>query len=121
MAVVRRAECQHSGETEGTHVGEPMPGPFTIVGGGLVGTAVLQWWILRRKGVQSKRWLVLWSVGLPVGMVAFALTHLLVDVVFAVSWAAEVGLIGFAIGACAAALSGHALFQALSGEAEVAA
>jgi hypothetical protein len=69
----------------------------------------------------SKRWLVLWSLGLRLGMVAFVLTYLRVDVVFAISWAAEVGLIGFAIGARAPALSGHAPFQALSGEAEVAA
>jgi hypothetical protein len=54
-------------------------------------------------------------------MVAFVLTYLRVDVVFAISWAAEVGLIGFAIGACTAALRGQALFQVLSGAAEVAA
>lgn len=88
--------------------------PFTIVAGGLVGTAVLQWLALRRSGMESKRWLILWCVGLPLGMVAFMLAYLLLDTVVSIGWAAEVGLIGFAIGACAAAVSGKSLLGALS-------
>lgn len=88
--------------------------PFTIVAGGLVGTAVFQWLALRRRGMESKRWLILWCVGLPLGMVAFMLGYLLLDTVVSIGWAAEVGLIGFAIGACAAAVSGKSLLGSIS-------
>ena len=90
--------------------------PFTIVGGGLIGTAVFQWWSLYRNGMESKRWLILWVIGLPLGMVAFMVAYTLIDMVFSVGWAAEVGLIGFAIGSCAAALSGRALLRTISAE-----
>lgn len=87
--------------------------PFTIVAGGLVGTAVLQWLALRRRGMASKRWLILWCVGLPLGMIAFMLAYLLLDTVLSIGWAGEVALIGFAIGGCAAAVSGRALLGAV--------
>lgn len=85
--------------------------PFVIVGGGLVGTAVLQWLALRRGGVTSTRWLALWCVGLPVGMVAFMLAYLLLDIVVSISWFGEIVLIGFAVGAGAAAVSGRSLLR----------
>lgn len=94
--------------------------PFTIVGGGLVGVAALQWWSLRRKGVGSRRWLILWCLGLPLGMVAFMLVYTLLDAVvmpgsrFSIGWAWEVGLIGFAIGSVAAAASGRSLLRAIA-------
>lgn len=88
--------------------------PFTIVAGGLVGTAVFQWLALRRRGIESKRWLILWCVGLPLGMVAFMLGYLLLDTVASIGWAAEVALIGFAIGGGAAAVSGTALLGTIS-------
>lgn len=106
-----------------TPVWGDIPGPvepFTIVGGGLVGVAALQWWSLRRNGVSSKRWVILWCLGLPMGMVAFMLTYILVDSVFlsgseqSISWAGEVGMIGFAIGSVAAAISGKSLRRAVS-------
>ena len=99
--------------------------PFTIVGGGLVGVAVLQWWSLRRKGMASKRWLILWCLGLPLGMVAFMLGYILLDAVIlpssksSIGWAWEVGLIGFAIGSVAAAVSGKSLLRAISKETPV--
>jgi len=95
--------------------------PFTIVGGGLIGIAFFQWYSLRRKGIGSKRWLFLWISGLPLGMIAFMGTYLLIDLVLSIGWAAEVGLIGFATGACAAALSGRALLRAISMETSAAA
>jgi hypothetical protein len=95
--------------------------PFTIVGGGLIGMACFQWYSLRRKGIGSKRWLFLWISGLPLGMIAFMGTYLLLDLVLPISWAAEVGLIGFATGGCAAALSGRALVRAISVEPSAAA
>jgi hypothetical protein len=99
--------------------------PFTVVGGGLVGVAVLQWWSLRRKGVTSKRWLILWFLGLPLGMVAFMLGYTLLDAVIlptsesSIGWAWEVGLIGFAIGSVAAAVSGKSLLRAIFKETPV--
>jgi hypothetical protein len=88
--------------------------PFTIVAGGLVGTAVLQWLALRRQGRASKRWLILWCVGLPLGMVAFMLVYLLLDTWLSIGWAGEVALIGFSIGGCAAALSGKPFLATVS-------
>ena len=90
--------------------------PFTIVGGGLIGTAVFQWWSLYRRGMESKRWLILWVIGLPLGMVAFVVAYNLIGLVSPVGWAAQVGLIGFAVGSCAAALSGRALLRTISTE-----
>lgn len=108
-----------------TSVWGDIPGPvepFTIVGGGLVGVAALQWWSLRRNGVTSKRWLFLWCLGLPLGMIAFMLGYILLDAVIlpgsesSIGWAWEVGLIGFAIGSVAAAVSGKSLLRAISRE-----
>jgi hypothetical protein len=99
--------------------------PFTIVGGGLFGVAVLQWWSLRRKGATSKRWLILWCLGLPLGMVVFMLGYTLLDAMilpgseFSIGWAWEVGLIGFAIGSVAAAVSGKSLLRAISKETPI--
>ena len=90
--------------------------PLTIVGGGLIGTAVLQWWSLYRDGMESKRWLVLWVVGLPLGIAAYMVTYTIIDMVASVSWAGEVALIGFAVGGGAAALSGGALLRTISAE-----
>jgi hypothetical protein len=95
--------------------------PFTIVGGGLIGMALFQWYSLYRKGIGSKRWLFLWISGLPIGMIAFMGTYLLIDLVLSIGWAAEVGLIGFATGGCAAALSGRALLRAISVKTSAAA
>lgn len=88
--------------------------PFTIVGGGLIGTAVFQWWTLRRKGAGSKRWVLLWSAGLPLGVVTFMVAYTVIDRMHPMSWAGEVGLIGFAMGSTAAAVSGRALLRAIS-------
>jgi hypothetical protein len=95
--------------------------PFTIVGGGLIGVAFFQWYPLRRKGMGSKRWLFLWISGLPLGMIAFMGAYILIDLVLSIGWAAEIGLIGFATGGCAAALSGRALLRAISVETSAAA
>lgn len=106
-----------------TAVWGDLPGPiepFTIVGGGLAGVAVLQWWSLRRKGMTSRSWLILWCLGLPLGMVAFMAAYMLLDAVFmadsqySIGWVREVGLIGFAIGTVAAATSGPSLLKAIA-------
>ncbi len=88
--------------------------PFTIVGGGLLTTAIIQWLSLRRQGIAATRWLVLWIVGLPLGMVVFMGIYMLIDLVGSVVWAGEIALIGFCVGATAAALSGKPLFRAIS-------
>lgn len=94
-----------------------LPGPvepFTIVGGGLLVTGILQMLFLRRRNIAAMRWLVLWFIGLPLGMVVFMGIYTLVDLVASVSWAAEIALIGFSIGGTAAAISGKTLFRAIS-------
>ena len=90
--------------------------PFTLVGGGLLGVAALQWWPLRRNGtMKSKRWLLLWSAGLPLGMIASGVAYfLIVSAGSSTSWFADIAIIGFALGSCAAALSGRELFRELS-------
>ena len=94
--------------------------PFTIVGGGLLASAVLQWLLLRRRGIDATRWLVLWIVGLPLGMIVFMLAYPLLDAAIApgeqysIPWPGEVALIGFSIGGTAAAISGKPLFRAIS-------
>jgi hypothetical protein len=107
-----------------TAIWADIPGPvepFTIVGGGLIRAAFFQWVSLRRKGMGSKRWLFLWISGLPLGMIAFMGAYILIDLVLSISWAAEIGLIGFATGGSAAALSGRALLRAISVETSAAA
>lgn len=94
--------------------------PFTIVGGGLSMTAMIQWWSLRRRNIAGTRWLVLWLVGLPLGMVVFMLAYTLLDAVIApgeqysIGWAGTVALIGFFIGGTAAAINGKPLFRTIS-------
>lgn len=93
-----------------------LPGPvepFTIVGGGLLTAAIIQWLSLRRRGIVATRWLVLWLVGLPLGMAVFMGIYTLMDLVASVGWAGEVGLIGFCLGGTAAALSGKPLFRVI--------
>lgn len=94
--------------------------PFTIVGGGLLMTGVIQWWHLRRLDISATRWLILWLAGLPLGMVVFMLIYTLLDSVvfpesgYSIGWVGEVALIGFFIGGTAAAISGKSLFRAIS-------
>jgi hypothetical protein len=106
-----------------TSVWGDIPGPvepFTIVGGGLLGVAAIQWWSLPHDGGHSKRWLLLWCFGLPLGMVAFMLTYALLDAVIvpssagSITWAWEIGLIGFSVGSVAAAVSGTSLLRSIS-------
>lgn len=93
--------------------------PFTIVGGGLLVAGTFQWLLLRRRGVHATKWLVLWILGLPLGMIVFILAYTLLDTVIApgepysISWAGEVALIGFSIGGTAAAISGRPLLLAI--------
>ena len=88
--------------------------PFTIVGGGLLMSAVLQWLSLRRQDIEANRWFVLWIIGLPIGRIMCTGIYLLINLVVSVSWAGEVALVGFFIGGTAAAVSGTALFRSIS-------
>jgi hypothetical protein len=85
--------------------------PFTIVGGGLLGVAILQWLLLRRRGVYVTRWLVLWIVGLPLGMVVFVVVVGAAKLLIGAwpPWPLEIALYGVFIGGSAAAVSGRAL------------
>lgn len=94
--------------------------PFTIVGGGLLASAIFQWLLLRRRSVRATWWLVLWILGLPLGMIVFMFVYTLLDAVivtgeqWSISWAGEIALYGLCIGGTAAAISGIPLFQAIS-------
>ncbi len=91
--------------------------PFSIVGGGLLATGVLQWLTLRRQGVTRIRWLVLWIVGLPVGMLVSAIVIMgSGKIVGYPPWPLELALIGLFVGGTAAVLSGKALFGEIASE-----
>ena len=95
--------------------------PLTIVGGGLLATGFLQWLLLRNRGVAATRWLGLWFLGLPLGVVVTAaVIYGTGETVGYPPWAVEIALTGFFIGGTAAALSGKALFRALSHGAALA-
>jgi hypothetical protein len=91
--------------------------PLTIVGGGLVGTAAVQWIMVKRGGKGGLKWLVLWSFGLALGMLVYLASASLSEslrTLYSTSWATEVGVIGFLAGSLAAATSGHTLYESLS-------
>lgn len=89
--------------------------PLTIVGGGLLATGGFQLLLLRRRGVQATRWLGLWILGLPLGMIVTAVVVIGTgEMVGYPPWALEVALIGFFVGGTAAAVSGKTLFRAIS-------
>ena len=107
-----------------TSIWGDIPGPvepLTIVGGGLMGTAAIQWWTVRKGGKSAFKWLVLWGVGLLLGMLVYVGSYSLSDSVstlYSTSWATEIGVIGFLVGSLAAATSGHTLYQLLSRETD---
>ena len=89
--------------------------PLTIVGGGLLMTGMLQWLLLRRRGIDANRWLLLWIVGLPLGfLVTAAVIYGTGEVVGYPPWPLEIALVGFIIGGTAAAVSGRTLHGRIS-------
>ncbi|HEX7070169.1 MAG TPA: hypothetical protein VF190_05165 [Rhodothermales bacterium] len=94
-----------------------IPGPVepiivTVGGGSFAG--VLQYLSLRRKGIFTRRWLLLWVGGLLAGIVPTAFVMIVLESLgMAPSWPLEVFLSGFIIGGVAAWISGRALFAAL--------
>lgn len=103
-----------------TDIWGDIPGPvepLTIVGGGLIGTAAVQWILVSNGTKGFFRWLVLWSIGLALGMLVYMGSYSLSDsvkILYSTSWAAEVGMIGFLAGSLAAATSGHTIYRLLS-------
>lgn len=98
--------------------------PFLILGVGLLAGGLLQWLLLRRRGIHATRWLVLWTLGMPLGMAVYLLVNTIIHfglvvpgVLDTISWALDVTTIGFCIGGTAAAISGKALFRAISPDA----
>jgi hypothetical protein len=86
--------------------------PMTIVGGGLLATGGFEWLLLRRRGVRATRWLGLWILGLPLGMVVTAVVVIGTGEVFGYPpWALEVAISGFFVGGTAAAVSWKPLFR----------
>ena len=96
--------------------------PFTVAGGGMLGVGILQWWLLRRQGVDARRWLALWIVGLPLGMVVFVIVVGAAKLVVGAwpPWPLEIALYGVFIGGTAAALSGRALLARIESHRPVA-
>jgi hypothetical protein len=86
-----------------------------------MGTAAIQWLTVRKGGKGALKWLVLWGVGLLLGMLVYVGSYSLsesVKTLYSTSWATEIGVIGFLAGSLAAATSGHALYQSLSRETD---
>lgn len=91
--------------------------PLSIVGGGLVGTAAVQWIMVSNRKKGLFKWLVLWSIGLALGMLVYVASYSLSDsvkILYSTSWATEIGVIGFLAGSLAAAATGHTIFRLLS-------
>lgn len=101
------------------HIPGPVE-PFAVVGGGMLGAGILQWLLLRRRGVDATRWLVLSMVGLPLGMVVFMGVVGAARLVVGAwpPWPLVIFLIGAFIGGTAGAVSGNVLLRRLSSQTE---
>jgi hypothetical protein len=94
-----------------------IPGPVepiivTVGGGSFAG--IVQYLSLRRQGIVTPRWLLLWVGGLVAGIVPTAFLMIALEGLgLAPSWPLEVFLNGFIIAGVAAWISGKALFAAL--------
>ena len=88
--------------------------PIIITVGGSSFAGVLQFLMLRGRGIRAPRWLALWVVGLMVGLVPTALLMVSLETLaITLSWPLEVFLNGAVIAGVAAWISGGALFSAL--------
>lgn len=103
----------------GPHAGPLEPIIIALGGGSLAGT--FQWFYLRRQGVDASKWLLLWILGIVVGIAAAAATLTLVEMVLRepvqrafspetaaqVGWAIFLGVYGVVVGAVAGFMSGR--------------
>jgi hypothetical protein len=94
-----------------------IPGPVepiivTVGGGSFAG--IFQYLLLRRQGIYTPRWLLLWVGGLVAGIVPTALLMISLERLgLAPSWPLEVFLNGFIVAGVAAWISAKAFFGSL--------
>jgi hypothetical protein len=94
-----------------------IPGPVepiivTVGGGSFAG--IFQYLSLRRQGIYTPRWLLLWVGGLLAGIVPTALLMISLESLgLAPSWPLEVFLNGFIVAGVAAWISANAFFGSL--------
>ncbi len=95
-----------------------IPGPvepiIVVIGGGGA-TGVVQYAMLRRRGVAAPKWLARWIVRLVAGFVATIAVMLSLEALdTSLPWATDVFVGGLVTAGVAAAMSGRALFDAIS-------
>lgn len=95
-----------------------IPGPvepiLSTVGSGSMAGLIQYLW-LRKQGIYVSKWLVLWIVGLIVGLVPTALMFMSLEALeVPLSWPMEVFLSGFPVAGVAALISGRSFFAAIS-------
>ena len=88
--------------------------PIIITIGGSSFAGVVQYFLLRKRGIIASKWLLLWIVGLILSLVPVALFFEFIGGPIGLSWPLEVFINGFLVGGVAAWISGKALFKVLS-------
>jgi len=95
-----------------------LPGPVEpivlLVGGGAL-AGMLQYRFLRQHGIQARRWLTLWIIGLVVSLVPTTLLFMSFDALgVSVNWPTEAFLNGVVVAGVAAWISGKALLASFA-------
>lgn len=95
-----------------------IPGPIepilVTVGGGTI-AGIFQYLMVRRQGINSSKWLVLWVIGLVASLVPMIILFVALDELnISINWPTEVFINGFIVGGIAALASGRVLFAALT-------
>lgn len=96
-----------------------IPGPaepiiFTI--GGSIFAGIMQFILLRRKGINGTKWLLIMTTGLVLAMVPTALFFMFIGDPIGISWPLEVFFSGFFVAGFAALFSGKSFFMMLSNQ-----
>jgi len=95
-----------------------IPGPvepliFTV--GGCTFAGIFQYLMLRRRGFNGYRWLLLWIIGLVAGVVPTGIIMMSFETLsISMSWPMELFVNGMIVAGTAALFSGKALFKVLS-------
>jgi hypothetical protein len=90
--------------------------PIVVSLGGAPLTAIVQWFVLRRQGVNATRWMALFVAGIAVGWILLIPLFVLIQNVMGipVNWGIELLIVGSVLGATAGTMSRNAVDAALA-------
>jgi len=88
--------------------------PIIVTHGGGIFAGIMQYFLLRRLGLNAKKWLLLWMLGLIIGILPTGLFFIFIGNPMGISWPMELFFSGFIPYGVAALMSGKALFLVLS-------